>query len=187
MKTAQEALKKVNNLDVDGVIKLLDRLNPNLDSNQKNQYQQQIVPQMPYMPFQQNNPMYQQPYYNQPMYYGNQQFITPNGPNMNNPPPMNFQYNPNQMNNNQQMPLPGNLNNQSGIYNSGFQPPMNNYFYGGQPPMPNPQMYNNIYGCQPLPQNQPIYNNTFYGNQYSMKNQQTDINQNQMNESQKNN
>jgi len=151
-----------------------------------NQYQPQMYPQPQYIPFQQNYPMYTQPYYNQPMYYGNQQFIIPNGPNMNinNQPPMYFQYNPNQMNNYQEKPTPGNPNNQNGIYNNGFQPPMSNNFYGGQPPMPNPQIYNNnYYGCPPLPQSQPNYNNNKDGNQSSMKGQSTDINQNQTNQS----
>ena len=196
-------IKKIGTLDADGAVKLLNF--GNIIQNQNNQYLQPMYPQQINMSYQPNYPMYPPPYYNQPIYNGNPQFITPNGPNMNinSQPPMNYQYN--QMNNYQQTPFPWNPNNQGGIYNSGFQPPMNNNFPGGPPPMQNSQIYNNSYGGQPLPQSQPIYNNN-YGSQpfpqnqliynnvnncdenhSTMKGQQTDINQNQIEQSQKNN
>ncbi len=76
-----------------------------------NQQQQFFNPQFHYP-----SPMYQQIYYgnqqmcNQPINYQNQQYYTPGNPNMNinNHPPMNNQFNPNQVNNYGQPCTPGN-------------------------------------------------------------------------------
>ena len=86
-------IQKIGTLDADGALKLLNC--SNFFQNQNNQYLQPMYPQQINMSYQPNYPMYPPPYYYQPIYNGNPQFNTPNGPNMNlnSQPPMNYQYN----------------------------------------------------------------------------------------------